>query len=841
MTLPNLGSVRERTHKDFVKTLLCVLVGIVTIAPPLRLIRILATMGVDTPSSDDGLLIPRFLGKVLDGGYNWLHFPEDTFRNTHSHLVPGLIYIVMAKLGHFNIYWAIYLGVALAAAKLVLLHGAFTARSKNPAGLGTLLMWPILSLLVFSVSQISIFEQDLQALMTGFSQLGMALGIWALVRFPSRWFGALLAILAALIASFSFASGLVLWPVFVVGMAVFGFRKIGQYALLIVSGVAVSASYYYFLYFDRSTIGGASKITRIFDFAFFSETLGRPFVKQLTNIRGTVDSARLLGWLGLVLALVLLAILIAFRKDRRLSDAAPAMLVMVAGILILWQICMTRPVSSPWYTAFALDFWVGLVGLAYVCWDCSVLAGEAVPGTATTALIVGRSCAAAVVLLILVLYVSSNRSWSDKSFFMITRAPVSAATLRNYRTAPTYAEGTLAVWPMGGNASFVREMAQPLERHRLSVFGPHQVWSLQGDSLLQNVDYHEPSQTGEIFWSPDLTDQHEHFTSYRRLNVHIPDDAWLSWTISVPPESERAVFKSAIAISDTPLSKGSPDHVDFAVYTKPQGEKEEQVFSKRLGRSEHRWSTFEIPLNQYRGRMITLRLTATSGTGEARGVYRYPTVVLDKNIGGDPPDPSLPSTPSNTDLYPGFQGLTNTDLRLDLDHPGSWTIEQLKPAPVSASGESVGWVPTGTFPEIRYNQPLSIRVFDYRFFYVKVAASFDLMPRLLTVYCMTAGDTDFGSHHFSIPLLPDAKLHGYTFDLRLAEDLNGAEITGLKITLLEPRAIVATLSPASRIQITDVGFIRKENVPPPDSQRDDARALLIPQLKPSREDSRLER
>ncbi|HEY6328097.1 MAG TPA: hypothetical protein VI756_02080, partial [Blastocatellia bacterium] len=116
-----------------------------------------------------------------------------------------------------------------------------------------------------------------------------------------------------------------------------------------------------------------------------------------------------------------------------------------------------------------------------------------------------------------------------------------------------------------------------------------------------------------------------------------------------------------------------------------------------------------------------------------------------------------------------------------------------------------------------------------RFFYVRVAASSDLLPRLLTVYCMTAGDSGFGAHHLSIPLLPDAKLHGYTFDLRLAEDLNGTEITGLKITLLEPRAILTRISPLSRIQITEVGFIRKENVPRLDSQREDARALLLPQ------------
>ena len=102
------------------------MVAVLTIAPIARLSYILATTGANTPSSDDEQFIPFFLGQIMSGRYNWLHFPRDTFQNTHVTMVPALAYVAMAYLDHLNIYHLLYLGILLAAVKLVLLHSAFT-------------------------------------------------------------------------------------------------------------------------------------------------------------------------------------------------------------------------------------------------------------------------------------------------------------------------------------------------------------------------------------------------------------------------------------------------------------------------------------------------------------------------------------------------------------------------------------------------------------------------------------------------------------------------------------------------------------------------------------------
>jgi hypothetical protein len=779
--------------------------AIPTIAPPLRLFRILATTGANTPSNDDGWLIPRFLGQALGKGYNWLRLPQDTFRGSHSHVTTALTYIFMSHWGHFNIYEVLYFGLVLAGAKMVLLYDALTFRLKDKAGAGKWFMLPVLSAVVFSVSQMSIFEHGLQSLMTGWSQLGLALGIWALVRFPGRWTGVILCVAAAALGSFSFASGLALWPLFLAGMVLCSFKKAAQYCVFAGAALAVISLNWYFLYVDKATMGGFNKIIRWFSIGFLTDTLGRPFVNNLTDLAPTAGAARLAGYLGLTLLLVSIAVL-AKAGRRALADAVPALLLVLYGIMVVWEICLTREATDPWYATFALDFWLGLVGLGYVCWySRGILAVSPRAGG------LARYWGPVMVGIILALWARSNRTWSDKSFFLRTRAPVSAATLRNYRTAPTYGEGTLVTWPMW-NPSFVPKLARPLEQYHLSVFSPHQEWTLQGDSILDTVEYHQPPGQGQIFWSQDSSPRKASCFSYRHLNVVVGSETWVSWKVTLPATLERADFTSAVSIVDSAPGDGSLNYVDFMVYVRSPGEAEKEVLFRRLEGVGRGWQGFVVPLSEYKGQTITLRLTSNSvGVAGDWGMYRYPVIDLDTHEQPDSPVQTGPITPSNTDLYAGFQQPTAADFHLDVSASDSWKPEELER--VAGDGNTtVGWLVNGTLPSLEYVGPLTIKASDYKRFYIKIAASTDLAPRLVTVYCKTLGEGGFGLHQFSIPLLPDTEeLHTYTFDLRLAGDLDGSELTGLKITLLEPRAISPVVTPASWVSIDSVGFIRAKD------------------------------
>jgi hypothetical protein len=801
-----------RRHPAISRTATTGAVVILTLAPALRLLRILATTGADTPSSDDGVLIPRFLGQVLAGGYNWLRFPEDTFRNSHSHLTTALTYIVMAHWGHFNVYGALYFGVLLAGAKLVLLCDAFTYRLRDRAGLRGLLLWPLLSALVFSVAQMSVFEHGLQTLMTGFSQLGLAVGVWALVRFPGRWLGVVIVVIAALLASFSFASGLALWPLFGFGMAAFRFKKVGQYCLFIAGGALAIGSYYYFMHVDPATVGGSNTIFRPFSFDFLTDTLGRPFVSNLTDLIPTAPAARLIGCIGLVLAVLTIAV-IARADKRALADARPALLMIASGVLVIWQISLTRFLTAPWYSAFALDFWIGLIGLAYICWSSPLVSASVKEASGKLARTLSPYWGVAITVLVLFFWAQANRAWSNKSFFLRTRAPVSAATLRNYRTAPTYSEGTLVVWPMG-NPLYASVLAQPFERYHLSVFAPHQEWSLQGDSILDTVEYHQPQGQPTIFWSEDSVPTKTKFTSYRHLNAVIPTAAWISWKVTIPATLEHADFTSAISIADSAPKDGSLNHVDFKIYIQGTGGTEKEALSARLDGTNRGWHAISIPLNEYKGQTITLRIASSSaGVSGNWALYRFPVIDVDAHEPSDESKPPGPITPSNTDLYPGFQQPAPEDFQLSTADADLWKATQLEPV-IGEPDIQGRWRVTGAFPSLEYRGALGLTAADYCRFYIKIAASADMAPRLVTVYCKTSGESGFGVHQFSIPLLPNTEeLHTYTFDLRLADDLDGAELTGLKIAFLEPRWIAPVVTPRSWLHIDSVGFIRLKSPP----------------------------
>ena len=786
-------------------------VAILSLAPPIRLLRILSKTGDNTLSSDDGFLIPRFLGQVLGGGYNWLRFPEDTFRNAHSHLFPALTYLVMSRLNHLNIYWVLYLGVALAAAKLILLHSSITYPFRDRARWGRLLMWPLLSALVFSVSQMSVFEHGLQTLMTGFSQLGLAVSVWALARYPGRWTGVIIALTSAIVASLSFASGLGLFPLILGGMILLRFRKIGQYLLIIVGGGLIASLYRHFLYSDPATAGGNTAILRRFDPAFITETLGRPFVNQLVNISASSGPARIIGYFGIALTIIVVVFLILRGGRRELSRYIPGLLLALGGLGIVWQISMTRVVSSPWYTTFALDFWIGLTGMAYAC-SHKPTAARLEPekrGAGARILAWAPQCNIAVIVIISLLWANSNRSWSDKSFFLRTRAPVSAASLRNYRTAPTYSEGTLEAWPMGSSPWYVEGLAKPLEDYHLSVFAPHQEWSLQGDSILCNVDYHQPAGTDRIIWSQDLGSTRGDFRDYRHLNLFIPDGGWVEWTITLPLEVDRAELRSAVAISD-PVPKELPNSdVGFAVYVRPQDGEETELFRKGLNGLEKGWDSFSVQLSQYRGQTITLRFSERSSVHSLSGLFRYPTIDLNVRYSDHNQGESRPMAPCNTDLSAEFKKPGPEDFQFTMDNSDLWKCDQL--APVGRGAALSTCAVTGTNPSIEYRGSIGLNLDHYKRFFLTVSMSTEIQPRLATVYFTTTNDMHPWSHWFSIPLLQDDELHTYTFDLRLEDDLGGAELTGLKIRFLEPRWTNARVNPQSRLQVTEVGFISKSS------------------------------
>src|SRR5215831_2624406 len=254
-------------------------IALCAVLPMVRIVRILAMNGSDVPSSDDIRIVHQFLGPALSGKYNWLDLPRATFLNdSHVSILPALVYFLTARLDHLNTYHILYMGIAITAGGLILVHQALTKASAKD--IYWWLLWPVLSCLVFSVSQISEFEHPFESLKNGFTILGLGLGMWALVRLPPRWAATLLMVLAAVIVSLSCANGMLLWPLFLAAMAFYRFDSKRHYAVVLLAGMASAALYVRNL-FSNSGPGPRGAFLAGFNVSTMINTLGRPFARNV--------------------------------------------------------------------------------------------------------------------------------------------------------------------------------------------------------------------------------------------------------------------------------------------------------------------------------------------------------------------------------------------------------------------------------------------------------------------------------------------------------------------------------------------------------------------------------
>lgn len=744
-------------------------VVVLALLPALNLALILATTGDNNPSSDDGLFIVRFLGQILEGTYHWQNFPRDTFFNTHSLLLPGLVYLGLAYFSNFNVYVALYIGLLLTALKLLLLHSALTQVEQSGSRWRWWLLWPLLSALVFSVSQISVFEHTMTALAGGLSLCGFALGVWGLARFPGQWRGLGLMAVGGAVATLSSGAGLMMWPVFLLGLLLLGFRKVGHYAFWLSAATLTVLPYLFFLYLDPlRTARSHSTLLSPFNYKFIFDALGRPFVNGINSDYGRMRTSLLIGGFGFALCMMGLGLLWHKRRTYTLAQAAPALMLIVFSLLSLWQTSLFREAIAPWYTCFSMFFWIGLLGLAYVIWT-----------DRTTELTEGRHyqvnyllarlwCVVLVGGLVL-LYTSASFTYTDKTSFLRTRAPASAACLRNYRTAPTHCEETLVIWQLG-KTEYLPRLAQPLEQHHLSVFAPQQEWALQGDFILDSVKIEEKPGIPDIYWSADLLVAPISWRDYRHLNLFLHTPNAISWTVSLPPNTEQADFHSAAAISQSAPFDPTADGIRFEVYLKAAGGAEELRFSQHLAPDQHKWHPFTIPLSAYAGQTITLRLTS-SANGNVTGdwaMYRYPYIDLRLN-----PAKDVATTAASKPFIPA---LTAADTRFDIRDAKLWQRSDMRLVQAEA-GATDTWN-LGSNPRLEFDQSLDLCLADYTHFYVRLAASPDNYPLALRIL-YKLGDESVFSRWVTIPLFADGEMHEYTYDLKLLELDQGVHLTGL--------------------------------------------------------------
>ncbi|MGA7992303.1 MAG: hypothetical protein WCC53_12770 [Thermoanaerobaculia bacterium] len=548
---------------------------------PARMAWIVFTNGENNLSNDYVARVP-LVGSMLDGTCSFGTFVRNAWiGGSHSTLAVTPIYALNARFFAWSVWVELGLGLALAAATLVLLVLAIPHPARWP-------LLPLLSLLLFSTSRVTVFTFGEPALQYGLSQLGLMIGTFAFARRPERPVVLALAMaFGGVLASWSWGGGIMAWPVFFLALALRRERRVAAWAVLSGGAAAGLAQYAWLLPREISGVatGRTSWVTKG---RIFLDVLGRPFANGIAHADPNAFS-QAAGAAGLV---ALAAVLFLLRTRLR-THSAPLILVSWA-LFVAAQIAFVRAAVAPWYASPMAFFWAGLLMLL-----------AAAPPLVRAGGILG------VALLTLAV----EGTWEDKSFYLPSRAPISASCLREWRTAPPECHARVFQWGEEGHSGELALLGEPLERRGLSVFGPRRTYLLQGDAPLGRVRI-EPGGAPPFLSADGRTRGDPN--DFRRLDLVLAPGAAAAWRIDLPPNQRSACFESCVRAStdDPMLARGARVAV--------MGDAGETRVLVPAGGRE----LLSLDLRAYAGKTVTLRLTAEEVEGGAPLVFEAPKIEL---------------------------------------------------------------------------------------------------------------------------------------------------------------------------------------------------------------------
>jgi hypothetical protein len=758
-----------------------------TLAPPAYLTWFVASTGAENPSNDH-IVTAQVVDQVLAGTYHWRNLFWDSFlAGAHLALLPVLLRLLIAAAFHWNIYFECYATILLAGLKLLLLHRSLAHGLPRPY---RLLLWPVLSALVFSASQLCVFTFGDAGLIIQMTQVGLALGLWGLVCFPPGWVGVLLVSVGGLIASYSGGGGPLAWPIFLGCMGLIGYRRLGHYLVFLTAAGAGCLPYVILRWYLKILHPSLATEGLWFCLPAYLHALGLPFTTGW-NVKQALCS----GTLGAVLGTLAL-VLCWHRRSLSWPQLLPSLAMLAYALLNVWTTVKFRGYHlAPWYTSAFMTYWLGLAGLA--CWllvpkrGSSPISGQSA-AAGVGAPLFGWACLA----VLAVLFVRTNLTYDDKDRYLPSRAPVSASSLRRYRTAPTYAEQYPFQWEVGRDC--LRTLAEPLERHGLSVFAPRQRWTLQGEFPLDSVRLTEYPEIMEVAWWEGTGGTVRPFSHYQHLNLLLHPPNAVHWQITLPRSVEAAYFRSAVALSPAAPVKDGADGAECQLHLEDQQGRRRLLWAQRLRPGKTKWRPCRVSLQEYAGQTVTLHLSADPLGNITHDwiLWRYPYV--DVILSGPEPQPNAPVRPSNTDLSPSQPTPSPGDVDLEILNASLWEAHDLTPVP----GYPGAWQ-VGDFPYLQYQASLRLPVRDYSHIYVRLGAQAGPHPRYFQL--RLAVDTQPGSVEIQVPFLEDAKTHTYTYDLKLLRGLQRANILGVRLDPV-PQGDTFRLG---QVSVTGLGLIRK--------------------------------
>lgn len=333
--------------------------------PACYLAAMLAKYHLDAPWLDQWEFIP-FLAKSYEGTLTFGDFWAQ--HNEHRLVFPRLIMLVLARASHWNIAWELATSAVLGAGLfgVIVWQVVRTGRRLGPMGADALV--PLLSLLVFSLSQWRNWFLGWQ-LQEFLNVLAAAGGLVLLCHPAGGWPRLIAAWALGLVATYSFANGLVFWPVGLVALvlAASGPRRLNaiRAGVWLALGTLVTASFLW----GHEIPGHHPSLGLVFQhpleyLLYVLKYLGAP----VASFHGTLAAV---AGLGALVVFCAFALSLFARRGALAKDLAPYVCfglyaIASAAVTGVGRLGFgTEQAMSPRYVTFSSLLWVALIVFVY--------------------------------------------------------------------------------------------------------------------------------------------------------------------------------------------------------------------------------------------------------------------------------------------------------------------------------------------------------------------------------------------------------------------------------------------------------------------------------------------
>jgi len=543
----------ERRVGPLARTGFMTLLVMVTLLPIARIWHIVTSVGTNVLAGNDVFLtgyIPVY-DRILSGRYNWLHFFRDTFIvGTHSVQIPFLIRLAIVRFSGWNVYWEDAASILIGCCTLVVIHSVLSFRVREGFRYS---LWPALSLLIFSTTQLTLYYWGDAGLTFGSVQLGLAIALWSVTMKTVHPRASRVASIAGpMIASWSAANGLMVWPMLLLGVFVIGERRIRWYLTTGVFTLISAAPYAAF--FDQSKApNGVESGAHLVNPAIWLQAIGLPLAQG-----GHTGMAISVGLVAVVLMVCLIREARILRSHVAVSKLVPGLMLIGFGLINVIMISSSRTSLGAWYSTPFMNVWIGIVAIAVQLYGQTSDRGD------DGGVLRRRNRRALLIIVgpVAIAYCLSNVTWRDKQAIMVTRAPAAASCLREYRTAPAQCRRLVYVSEKVRGRDFhgkdiYADEAAALERHHLSVFGRHQLLIMQGDAALDRT-WRTSVRSEPVTWIRGTdAGRIDSWKSFDRLSVLVKHDEQMNWAAVALHPLRSSRFRTRLTLPDGMLSHGT--------------------------------------------------------------------------------------------------------------------------------------------------------------------------------------------------------------------------------------------------------------------------------------------